>query len=114
MQLLHVAVYAKNYVVTNSRKTGDQLTLHIVQPRKLYSLSLSILEHSRQKLKLTIASCKNCYITMVAAEICHVKARLVDLIGSPGIKNAMSAKPEILACAPRLSPLPFFLGEWLG
>ena len=45
---------------------------------------------------------------MVAPGICHVKARLVDLIGSSGIENATSAQ---LASAPS----PFvLLGEWLG
>ena len=39
-----------------------------------------------------------------------MKARLVDLIGSSGIENATSAQPKNLACAPRLSPLPFFGG----
>ena len=39
-----------------------------------------------------------------------MKARLVDLIGSSGIENAMSAQPKNLASAPRLSPLPFFGG----
>ena len=29
-----------------------------------------------------------------------MKARLVDLIGSSGIKNATSAQPKNLACAP--------------
>ena len=47
---------------------------------------------------------------MVAPGICHVKGRLVDLIGSSGIENATSAQPKNLASAP-----PFgFLGEWLG
>ena len=47
---------------------------------------------------------------MVAPGIYHVKARLVDLIGSSGIENATSAQPKNLASAP-----PFgFLGEWLG
>ena len=48
---------------------------------------------------------------MVAPGICHVKARLVDLIGSSGIENATSAQKFSL-CTHR-SPLPF-LGEWLG
>ena len=39
---------------------------------------------------------------MVAPGICHVKARLVDLIASSGIENATSAQPKNLACAPRL------------
>ena len=39
-----------------------------------------------------------------------MKARLVDLIGSSGIENAMSAQPKNLASAPRLSPLLFFGG----
>ena len=47
---------------------------------------------------------------MVAPGICHVKARLVDLIGSSGIENATSAQPKNLASAPRLSPLRFFGG----
>ena len=47
---------------------------------------------------------------MVAPGICHVKAHLVDLIGSSGIENATSAQPKNLASAPRLSPLPFFGG----
>ena len=47
---------------------------------------------------------------MVAHGICHVKARLVDLIGSSGIENATSAQPKNLACAPRLSPLCSFGG----
>ena len=47
---------------------------------------------------------------MVAPGICHVKARLVDLIGSSGIENATSAQPQNLASAPRRSPLPFFGG----
>ena len=47
---------------------------------------------------------------MVAPGICHVKARLVDLIGSSGIKNATSAQPKNLASAPRLSPLRSFGG----
>ena len=50
---------------------------------------------------------------MVAPGICHVKARLVYLIGRSGIKNATSAQPNNLACAPRLSPF-CLLGEWLG
>ena len=37
---------------------------------------------------------------MVAPGICHVKARLVDLIASSGIENATSAQPKNLA--PRL------------
>ena len=47
---------------------------------------------------------------MVAPGIYHVKARLVDLIGSSGIENATSAQPKNLASAPRLSPLRFFGG----
>ena len=47
---------------------------------------------------------------MVAPGIYHVKARLVDLIGSSGIENATSAQPKNLASAPRLSPLWFFGG----
>ena len=47
---------------------------------------------------------------LVAPGICHVKARLVDLIGSSGIENATSAQPKNLASAPRLSPLRFFGG----
>ena len=47
---------------------------------------------------------------MVAPGICHVKARLVDLIGSSGIENATSAQPKNLASAPRLSPLRSFGG----
>ena len=47
---------------------------------------------------------------MVAPGICHVKAHLVDLIGSSGIENATSAQPKNLASAPRLSPLLFFGG----
>ena len=47
---------------------------------------------------------------MVAPGICHVKARLVDLIGSLGIENATSAQPKNLASAPRLSPLRSFGG----
>ena len=47
---------------------------------------------------------------MVAPGICHVKARLVDLIGSSRIENATSAQPKNLASAPRLSPLPFLGG----
>ena len=47
---------------------------------------------------------------MVAPGICHVKARLVDLIGSSGIENATSAQPKNLVSAPRRSPLPFFGG----
>ena len=52
---------------------------------------------------------------MVAPGICHVNARLVDLIGSSGIKNATSAQPKNLASAyrmhaPRLSPLRSFGG----
>ena len=41
---------------------------------------------------------------MVAPGICHVKARLVDLIG---IENVTSAQPKNLACAP---PFRFFFG----
>ena len=47
---------------------------------------------------------------MVAPGICHVKARLVDLIGSSGIENATSAQPKNLASAPRLSPFHSFGG----
>ena len=47
---------------------------------------------------------------MVAPGICHVKARLVDLIGSSGIENATSAQPKNLASAPHFRSL----GEWLG
>ena len=47
---------------------------------------------------------------MVAPGICHVKARLVDLIGSSGIENATSAQPKNLASAPRLSPVRFLGG----
>ena len=47
---------------------------------------------------------------MVAPGICHVKARLVDLISSSGIENATSAQPKNLASASRLSTLPFFGG----
>ena len=46
---------------------------------------------------------------MVAPGICHVKARLVDLIGSSGIENATSAQPKNSD-----SPPFVLLGEWLG
>ena len=74
--------------------------------RNEYSaLSLSILKQSWQKLELTLASCIICNHGSY-----HVKARLVDLIGSSGIENATSAQPKNLASAPRLSPLRFFGG----
>ena len=59
----------------------------VTQERNAISaLSLSILKLSWQKIELTIVLCINCN-----HGICHVKVRLVDLIGSPGIENATSA-----------------------
>ena len=104
--------------------TGDQFMLHIVawsvagdydlgiQGRNEYSaLSLSIL---KQKLEFTIASCI-ISVTMVAPGIYHVKACLVDLIGSSGIENAMSAQPKNLHPESQTLPPSVFWGSgWPG
>ena len=47
---------------------------------------------------------------MVAPGICHVKAHLVDLIGSSGIENPTSAQPKNLASAPGQTLPPLGLG----
>ena len=79
---------------------------HLGEERILCSLT----QHTQAELAEARTYVSFESVTMVAPGIYHVKARLVDLIGSSGIENATSAQPKNLASAPRLSPLRFLGG----